>query len=132
MLQSAVAPQELRAVARPRGLPPAHVEERDATPEHAIPRVPGKDGPRVPVEHRHDVMRGRSARGPERPTRVRRDGEPPSPCGSILDAEQRDLDRTVEGHELHELQADPVVLVLEAAEAVAMPRHVRRLRQADR
>ena len=131
-IQGAVASQELRAVGRPGGLAPAEIEECHPARELRVPGVPGQDGTGGRVDGGHDVGRGYGTHGSEDPLRVGGHGQPPGAAGPVLDREDRDLHRVVDGRELDQVQAHPAPIVVEAAVAHPVPRHVRRVLEADR
>ncbi len=121
-----VATEELGPVAGPGGLEPAEVEERHAAAELDVPRVPRQERPRPGLPRGDDVRRGCSTRGPQCPFRIGGHGQASGTTRTILDAQHGDLQRVVEGYELHQLERDTVVQMLEAAVAGAMAGDVRR------
>ena len=107
---------------------------RNATPaaELGVPRVPGQQRSCLGVARGDDGRCRCSTRGPERPLGVGRHGQAPRSAGAILDAQDGDLHRVVERHELHQVELDAVTVVLEAAVAGSVPDDVRRVLPSDR
>src|SRR5205085_3004664 len=112
--EGAVAAEELAAVACPRGLLAAEVGKSDAAAERRVPRIAREHHARIRVDFRRDELRRSVARSSEHPFDVSGDRKPAGLRRVIADLEAGDLDRIMQRHELHELDADIVRNVFEA------------------
>ena len=119
MVEGAVPPQDLGAVARPPRLLPPQVEEGNPPGEVVGPGVPGEKRPGALAEPGDDERRGGGTQGAEHPLDVRGDGEGPCAGRPVRDPEPADLHGILEGHVLEKLELDAMGAMGETA--VSLP-----------
>src|SRR6266545_5386708 len=136
-VERSVTPEELGAVRRPggwlcspgargTGRSPAGIEVREghASGELLVPGVAGEERTGLRVALRDDGGSRGTALAAEHPFGIGGDREDPVRPGTVLDGKKRDLEGVLERNELREVQPDAPAFVLEAAVALAVPRHV--------
>src|ERR1700728_327953 len=131
MFGRSVAADELRAVARERGLAAAEIGKADAAAKLSRPQASREDRTRLRVEFGDDVGRIRRARAAQNPFHVRGDGNAARRAGIVAQGEPGNLDRVIRRNELNQVSRDTVRAVLKTGVALAMARHIRRILEAD-
>ena len=132
LIESAMASEEFRPVARPPRPRAREIGESHAAIKVAVPGVAGDHRSGRRIDPGDDEGRGAAAGHAEHPLDIGGHGQPPRASGLIGDGQATHLDGVLRRDELQEIERDAVGDVLEPAVALSVSGHIGLARLANR